>query len=93
MGKKRVPTVVDDGTVHLTLAFAAGETKRTIQGYAPFRPEASASGGTVGPVAYNRTTKRFQLPVTAALSGNVEVYIGKTVTPSPSAASKPAQPR
>ena len=33
MGKKRIPSLTDDGTVRLTVIFAAGETARTIHGY------------------------------------------------------------
>jgi hypothetical protein len=33
MGKKRIPAITDDGAIHLTVAFAQGETNRVIKGY------------------------------------------------------------
>ena len=38
MGKKRVPSMTDDGKVHLTVAFAPGESARVIHGYSPVAP-------------------------------------------------------
>ena len=64
LGKKRIVSFVDDGAAHVTVAFAAGETSRTIFGYAPSAPAASAATGGVGPVAYDPATARFSVEVT-----------------------------
>jgi hypothetical protein len=63
LGKKRIPLFVDDGTVHLTVAFAAGEGVRTLHGYSPSQPKASASTGEIGPVDYDSATQRFRISV------------------------------
>jgi hypothetical protein len=66
LGKKRVTQLADNGTVSMTLAFAAGEGPVTLKGYAAARPTATASVGSVGPVTYDATTKLFTASVAPA---------------------------
>ncbi len=81
LGKKRVTQLTDDGTVHLTVAFAKGETSRTIEGYSPDPPTASASMGSIGPVVYDPESLRFTILVMPGADGTASVQIarGKSV--------------
>lgn len=72
-GDKRVEHLSDDGSVHTTIAFAPGEGPVTLHGYAPRKPTASATSGSVGAVAYNTATKRFTVTVTAAVADSTAV--------------------
>ena len=75
MGKKRVSAVTDDGLVHLTVVFAAGENSRTIEGYSPDAPRASAQHGSVGPLSYNATTQRFLVAVSPGPDGTATIVV------------------
>jgi hypothetical protein len=66
LGKKRIATFSDDGTLIATVSFAAGEGAITLQGYAPRAPTATAVSGTVGAVSYSAATSRFTVSVTGA---------------------------
>jgi len=59
LGKKRVTALTDNGAVHVSLAFAAGERSRTLQGYSPDPPTVTAGAGTAGALAYDPATGRF----------------------------------
>src|ERR1019366_7827158 len=65
MGKKRVTEFTDKGVARVTVAFAAGETSRTITGYSPVAPAVHAEDGLTGPVAYDSATHLFRVPVMA----------------------------
>ena len=94
MGKKRVSALTDDGTIQLTVAFAAGETSRIIQGYAPFLPCASATDGAVGHLTLDAATHRFQVPVMPGTGGTASITIKKAHQRAiPSAVPNPAQRR
>jgi len=66
LGKKRISAFSDDGTIGATVQFATGEGPVTLQGYASKAPTVTATAGTVAPVAYNSSTQRFTVAVTAA---------------------------
>jgi hypothetical protein len=89
LGKKRVSSLVDDGVVRLTVAFANGEDSRLITGYSPFRPVARASRGAVGPVTYDAVRQQFQIPVKPGPDGTASIRIRK---PRPHLAAPPRQP-
>jgi hypothetical protein len=74
-GDKRIEHHSDDGSVHVTVAFAAGEGPVTLHGYAPRKPTATASNGKAGAVAYDTSTKLFSLPVTAGSDGRAVLTI------------------
>ena len=63
LGKKRVASESDDGTLAVHLVYAAGETSVTLHGYAASQPTATASVGSVGAVAWDSATKLFTVPV------------------------------
>jgi hypothetical protein len=63
LGKKRVPTLSDTGTLSISVAFASGETSVTLHGYAASEPTATASVGAVGAVTWDAATKMFSVPV------------------------------
>jgi hypothetical protein len=75
MGKKRIPAITDDGTVHLSVAFAGGETVRTIHGYAPRQPVVAAVNGSTGPVAYNTSSQRFSFDILPGVDGTASAGI------------------
>jgi hypothetical protein len=83
MGKMRVPAISDDGTVQMAVAFSSGETRRVIQGYAPFRPEARASVGAIGPVLYDAASHRFQVAVMPGADGGAAISLRKAGAHSP----------
>lgn len=66
VGKKRISSFSDDGSVSVAVAFGDGEGPITLQGYAAAMPTVRALSGQAGAVAYNSTTKRFTVQVTAA---------------------------
>ena len=76
MGKKRVTAFTDHGAARVTVAFAAGETSRTITGYAPAAPVVLAmEGASVGPVTYDAATHLFRVPVTAGNNRSATIRI------------------
>jgi hypothetical protein len=79
MGKKRVTSAADDGTVKMTVAFAHGETSRTITGYSPFMPTVLVSEGAVMGVKWDRATRQFHATVTPGSSGTAVLQIEKRV--------------
>jgi hypothetical protein len=70
LGKKRIPALSDDGVVHLTVAFAPGESARTISGYSPDRPHSTA-----GRLVYDPSSHRFGLMLTPGPDGAAVVDI------------------
>jgi hypothetical protein len=64
-GDKRIEHLSDDGSVHVTVVFAAGEGPVTLHGYAPREPTATATTGGVGAVGYDTSTKLFTVTATA----------------------------
>ncbi|MBZ5624949.1 MAG: hypothetical protein LAQ69_40545, partial [Acidobacteriia bacterium] len=78
LGKKRVTQLTDDGTVHLSIAFAKGETSRTIEGYSPDAPTITTVAGDVGVMDYNPRTLRFTIPVMPGADGTASLQIART---------------
>jgi hypothetical protein len=75
MGKKRVPEFTDDGTVHLTLSFADGETQRVIRGYSPGPVAVASVEGAIGRTTYDVATRLFQVAVMPGSSGKASIRI------------------
>lgn len=69
LGKKRVSSLSDDGTMSVGVSFGEGEGPVTLQGYAPAAPTVKALTGSAGDVAYNPTSKLFTVQITAAGTG------------------------
>jgi hypothetical protein len=72
-GKKRIPGVSDSGSLRVDVAFADGETKVTLCGYAPSSPNVQALSGTADNLAYEAATHIFTLNVSPDKSGKSTV--------------------
>ncbi len=66
LGSKRIKDWSDNGTLSVSVVFAAGETSVTLSGYAPTMPTITADTGMVGAVQYDAASKRFTVPVSPA---------------------------
>ena len=75
LGKKRVTALADDGVVHVSLAFAAGERSRTLQGYSPDPPTVTAGTGAAGTRSYDPATGRFTVEVMPGPDGVASLRI------------------
>jgi hypothetical protein len=75
LGKQRIPRLRDDGAVHATIAFAAGEKAVTLHGYAPSRPAVTATKGAAGPATYDAASGRFSVAVSPAPDGTAAIRI------------------
>jgi hypothetical protein len=75
LGKKRVTSLADDGAVHVSLAFAAGESPRTLLGYSPDPPAVTAGTGAARVLTYDPVTGRFTVEVTAGPDGVASLRI------------------
>ena len=80
MGKKRVTDFSDDGTVHLTLAFAAGEASRTIHGYSSDAPVVAPESYAV---VYDAATGRFTIELKPGDNGTASIQLSRTTPPPP----------
>lgn len=86
LGKKRVMSLTDDGALQFSIAFAKGETSRTIEGYSPEAPTATALAGGIGRLSYDPIAHRFTIPVVPGTDGTVSVRIvraAETLVPGP----------
>jgi len=63
VGQKRISQLTDDGTVHATVEFAAGEQSVTLHGYAPGMVMASANGGAIDDLSYDAASQLFKVAV------------------------------
>jgi hypothetical protein len=75
LGKKRIAALSDDGALHATVVFAAGEASRTLRGYSPTAPAAAASNGSVSGVRYDPATGLFAVDVMPGADGTASVDI------------------
>jgi hypothetical protein len=91
MGKKRIPAMTDDGAVHLSVAFAPGESSRTITGYSPFRPVARSAQGGLVPINYSQTTHLFSVTLTPGPEGRASVTIRRGALSRPIRMVTPAE--
>lgn len=80
LGKKRIPSLTDNGRIHLTVAFSAGETSREITGYSPVRPEIKALSGAVASLAYDANHQQFRVTVMPGSDGKATLRIRKPRT-------------
>ncbi|MFB7225885.1 carbohydrate-binding protein [Streptomyces sp. NPDC056227] len=74
-GHKRLEHLSDHGSVRATVAFAAEEGPVTLHGYAPHRPSATATHGSVGTVGYDAATKLFSVTVSAGRGDRAVIKI------------------
>ncbi len=75
LGKKRINSLIDDGTVQAAVSFAKNEDSVTLHGYAPAAPSVAASKGSVGVLTYDRSTKRFRFSVSPDSNATAAIKI------------------
>jgi hypothetical protein len=75
LGNKRIVALTDNGVVHVSLAFAAGERARTLQGYSPDPPIVTAGTGEVVRRRYDSATGRFAVEVMPGPDGVASLRI------------------
>lgn len=75
LGRKRIAALKDDGTLEATVAFATGESSRTLYGYAASMPVVMAADGTTGDVAYDPETMLFTIEVAPGDDGMAVIDI------------------
>jgi len=88
LGRKRVTALTDDGAVHISVAFAAGEAGRTLFGYASGEISVSATNGHVDRVVHSPATGLFSVHVQHGGDGSATIAIG----PAPSSPELPSAP-
>ena len=64
LGKQRIAQLQDNGSVLVTVSYAANESSVTLTGYAPTTPTAVATSGSVGAVSFDPVTHLFSVAVT-----------------------------
>ncbi len=62
-GRRRIGRFSDDGRLHISIRFAAGEKAQTISVYAPHEPHTSMVAGRLEKESYETTAKLLQLTV------------------------------
>jgi hypothetical protein len=89
MGKKRVTGFSDDGTVRLTVAFAAGETSRSIHGYSPDAPvvaplaaPVNGSAAVISDVDYDAATGHFTFELGPGEDGTASIQLSRIAPPT-----------
>jgi hypothetical protein len=66
LGKKRIASVSDDGSLHVRVIFAPGEETVRLHGFAAERPKIEVEAGRAGTLEYQSATGEFHLPVSPA---------------------------
>lgn len=77
LGKKRIPSLSDDGTVRMTVEFVAGESERTILVYSPTAPHARVSGGSILSQSYDQATRKYSITVGAGTGSTARVFLNR----------------
>ncbi len=97
LGKKRITALTDDGATHVSMAFAQGESARTIIGYAPnVAPAVTAVNGSIWSQSYDIGSGLFSIVVKPGSDGTASIRIApapKTVSPKPIQPPAPSEPR
>ncbi|GAA4622693.1 hypothetical protein GCM10023196_015920 [Actinoallomurus vinaceus] len=75
LGKQRIRSLSDNGTVHATVAFAPGDGPVTLHGYSPSPVSSTASGGSAGQVRYDNATHLFSVRVSPGHGPTVTVTL------------------
>ncbi len=78
-GKQRLTSVSDNGAIHVTVAFAAGEPSRRLEGFSPAPPRISATDGSILEAGYDRSTHRFHFLVAPSANKTAAVTISRSV--------------
>jgi hypothetical protein len=78
VGQKRISQLSESGSVQATITFASGESSLSMYGYAPSKPNVTATDGTVGAVTYNSATGIFSFPLSPGPDNQATVTMGLT---------------
>jgi hypothetical protein len=96
LGRKRITSLTDDGSVHVGIAFAQGEMSRTLIGYSPWAaPAVTAVNGAAGTVTYDSASGRFSVAIQPGADGTASVRIDPAMRhglPAPLHPPAPARP-
>jgi hypothetical protein len=82
LGRKRIAALADDGALHVTVSFAAGEDRVALQGYSPSAPAIAAQQGSAGPIAYDPKTGLFKVIVSPAADATAAVTLSPSTADS-----------
>jgi hypothetical protein len=77
LGKTRIPTVTDDGRVHVAMTFSKGEAARTVFGYSPTAPIVKALDGSAKLTTYDVASHLFHVEVSPGVDGMARIVIGR----------------
>lgn len=77
LGARRISQLNDHGTIQATVTFAPGERAVTLYGYAPTRPQISATNGQVGQLFYNATRHLFHVLVLAGTGNSAVIALSR----------------
>jgi hypothetical protein len=80
LGKKRVSDLSDDGVLEAAFAFASGEHSITVEGWAKSTPIVAAVDGWLGPLTFDKDSRRFRIEVFAGKSGTARI---RAIVPDP----------
>ena len=75
LGKQRITSVADDGTLRAGISFGLGENVVLIHGYSPTPPSVAADHGSTGPVTYDSASGLFGIPVYPASDDRAAISI------------------
>jgi len=77
LGKKRVPHLSDNGTVRMTVDFAAGESARTILVYSPSAPRTRVECGSVMSASYDDRTRQYSVTLSPGRDNSARIYLDR----------------
>jgi hypothetical protein len=75
LGRKRITSLVDDGAVHVNVAFAPGEAARMLYGFAPGAIAVAATHGYVSRV-FRSVNGEFRIHLRPGEDGSASITIG-----------------
>ena len=92
LGKKRVTAITDNGTIHMTVAFAAGETGRSIRLYAPSAVTVRMHTGSLGGTQYDSLNEVISVTVKPDAAGTADFTVCRSTKVPIRTSSAPARP-
>jgi hypothetical protein len=82
LGRQRIPTLSDDGGVNVTVAFAPGETSRTLSGFSPQALTVSSTSGSHRSPAWDPASQLFTVVVHPSSNGTATLRIAPATGPA-----------
>lgn len=85
LGKQRIQTVTDNGTLNVTVSFASGETSRTLSGYSPEPVAVTSVAGSHKMPDWDASTQKFTVVVhpSAAAVARLQISAASIVSQPP----------